>query len=119
MKPFDLEAAKNGAAVVDSSGPVNIIHFNANSNFPITALVAMVSGKEEPRTYTVNGTRSGCISELEIAETLLKMAPVKKECWINFYGFVYGCSDAYDSEEMAKNSAVHNVISCIHHTWEE
>lgn len=56
MKPFDIEAAKAGAAVQTARGnPVRILTFDRAHEFPIMALETMPNGRERIIECTIDG----------------------------------------------------------------
>lgn len=71
MKPFDLEAAKNGAPVCTRGGrKVKIICFDRKGEFPIVALVDS-DDTQELTTTKINGRRSsfyGDVNDLMMYE---------------------------------------------------
>ena len=112
MKPFDLEAAKNGAPVVTASGlPARIICFDRVLNaYPIIALV-MQGDTEVFVTTTLAGiSASGSSYDLILAS-------VKKTGWVNIYpnaeAFIY------PTKEEADRGAASNRIACTLIEWEE
>lgn len=120
MKPFNLEAAKNGAKVVTRDGiKLRIICFDSKVNgCPLVVLISDNNGMEVVASYDNHG--KFCHSHADTPSSSdLFMAPVKKECWINFYGVDECESNTYTTRESADSSATSERISCIHHTWEE
>lgn len=87
-KPFDLEAAKNGAPVCTRDGrPVRIICYdkvtNARNHRTIVALIQSENGGEYVEEYYSNGN-SGCDAN-DVYDCDLVMAPVKYKKWMNIY----------------------------------
>lgn len=84
LKPFDLEAAKNGAKVVTRCGnSVRIVCFDMRDNdCPIVGVVSRENGTEFSATFT----REGKFAGLDIESRCdLFMAPVKHEGWTVIY----------------------------------
>lgn len=81
MKPFNLEEAKAGKAVVTKDGlPVKIIYWDKkDENYPI---VALVGEHEITETYGLSGNYSTYKNSMD-----LFMASEKKEGWINIYKY--------------------------------
>ncbi len=115
-KDFDLEAAKNGAAVITTLGfNVDLLKFDVENNiFTIIGSLINWDGTEECCSWSYCGSSS----RNDIDGSDLRMAPVIKECWINFYS-VAREANAYPSIELANHNAVDGRTSCIYHTWEE
>lgn len=83
LKPFSLEAAKQGKPVCTRDGrKARIICFDLkDKNYPIAAAIQDKDGDESIRTYTVEGIYDkGEISGLD-----LMMLPEKHEGWVNIY----------------------------------
>lgn len=77
-KPFDIEAAKNGAKVITRDGrPARIICFDAKSLNNIIALVED-GGSEEPINVTPDGEYRPFFGP---SNNDLFMVPVKREGW--------------------------------------
>ena len=85
MKVFDIEKAKEGAAVCTRDGKkARIICFDRDhcKGLPIIALVREHdNGDELVKTYNKYGAYTGPEGD----SYDLMMAPVKKKVWINFY----------------------------------
>lgn len=124
MKPFDLEAAKNGAAVCTRDGrDARIICFDRklDCNSVERQIIALIERdyKEILEIFTKDGK---CRSIGDSGSDLF-MKSVKKEGWINIYPGVYksrlACSsDVYNSKEYAKSVAADGEI-CVRIEWEE
>lgn len=98
LKPFDLEAAKNGAKVVTRDGrDARILCFDAMGSYPIVAIVRN-DYEEVVDKFCLDGKNRLC-GESEID---LFMAPVKREGWVNLHqckdgiirtSYVFGTKD--------------------------
>ena len=116
MKEFDLEAAKSGKSVQTRGGrKVKLICFDIKCDYPLAGLIDNGVENEILGSFTFEGIFS--IRANNHANDLV-MSPVKKECWINFYGFGGGLRE-YKSKLAADDVALDSRISCIHHTWVE
>ena len=116
MKPFNLEAAKNGAKVVTRGGnSVRLFCFDyKNDDFPIAGAIDDGDG-EETETWCKDGF---CYSSNSVSHCDLFMAPTKKSGWINIYR--NDVSEIYDNEKEAKEgSAEEFVIDTLFIEWEE
>ena len=99
LKPFDLEAARNGKSVCTRDGhKVRIICFDhnpKNDNYPILALIQYENDKggiyEEVNSYTNEGKHSYFGSYKNDKD--LMMSPENHEGWIN----VYKVANSYES----------------------
>lgn len=82
-KPFDLEAAKNGAPVMTRDGrKARIVCFDrVHERLPLVVLVEHEGG-EDPRTYTATGHY---YDVQHTSDCDLVMAPVNRTGWINIY----------------------------------
>ena len=111
LKPFDLEAAREGKPVCTRDGrKARIICFDAKGDKPIIALVEM-GVAETPNNYPIDGK---AISTKETPCDLM-MLPEKKEGWVNVYK-----GNMYDTESEAKKAHVENgYIDTIKIEWEE
>lgn len=80
LKPFDLEAAKNGAKVVTRDGhAVRIICYDRkNEEYPIVALV----GEDEGAVFSYSSGGRYLEPNLTDHDLDLFMAPVKHEGWV-------------------------------------
>lgn len=57
IKPFDLEAAKNGAKVETRNGmKVEIVRWNLNNSFPILGIITGDNGHQSYVGWRINGT---------------------------------------------------------------
>lgn len=135
MKPFDLEAAKAGAKVVCSNGmPARIICFDAHSHGLSSVLVVLIAdaGGDEVATYMNSGGR--CLSRHESYD--LRMAPVKREGWVNVYplrkavqgpnadtsadgGIAEAGLGVWPTQALADKFANKRRIACVHVEWDE
>ena len=117
MKPFNLEAAKNGAKVVTRNGEtVRLLCFDlVGEQYNICGL-RMTAGVETPEIWTEKGEYIE--NDSATSGTDLVMYPAKKTGWINIYR--NDVSEIYDDEQEAKaGSAEHLVIDTIEIEWEE
>lgn len=117
MKPFDLEAAKNGAPVVTRKGfPVRIICFDRKQQeYPLIALILYPSGEEAVVVYTGMGLSGP-------KDFDLFMAPVKREGWINLYQFGVNLRGGlvYKNRELAiKDVDDEALVATVRIEWEE
>lgn len=56
VKPFSIEAAKNGAKVVTRDGrTVRIVAYDLDSRYPICAIIRAQNGSEYPEVYLKSG----------------------------------------------------------------
>ena len=118
LKPFDLEAAKQGKPVCTRNGrKARIICFDFQSieNTPIVAVVQVTDKQEVIANYYEDGQQFvDGISELD-----LMMLPEKKEGWVNIYR-----SQIYNTLERAKEAYKRtcnedNYLQTIKIEWEE
>ena len=123
LKPFDLEAAKQGKPVCTRDGrKARIICFDAKVNNPIVALIYDCK-KEIVLQYLENG-RSFVD---EISNYDLMMLTKKKEGWVNVYksynvGKKIPCmASIYPTKEEAKKSSVvgFDYVDTVKIEWEE
>lgn len=118
LRPFNLEAAKDGAKVVTRNGrPARIVCFDRKSNASIIALITNKNNKEELFTYHKDGTCG-------ISEYDLMMAPTHYEGWVNIIPLddyiVNGItSNIYRTEEIAKKQACDATIATVKVEWDE
>lgn len=101
LKPFDLEAAKEGKPVCTRDGrKARIICFDAKGDKPIIALVEMGTA-ETPNNYPIDGK---AISTKETPCDLMMLSE-KKEGWVNVYDadttFYFVEGRVYDTKEEA------------------
>lgn len=123
MKPFDLAKTKAGHPVVTRDGRrARVIDTQLkHSRFCLVAAVAHKNGDESIFAYTATGR---LYSDTVESVYDLFMAPVKKECWVNFnkapdkpFGFDIG--DVFATKEDADDIASPNRVACVHIEWEE
>ena len=86
LKPFDLEAAKQGKPVCTRDGrKARIICFDVNNDKPIVAVICCKDGKETyPYTFYSNGLN---MDNNVFSNTDLMMLSEKKGGWVNVYKF--------------------------------
>lgn len=122
MKPFNLEAAKNGAPIITRDGrPAKFVgHFPENVEDQRVAFVCSGQIKVATEQGKFWSDRSG--SELD-----LFMASVKKEGWIPLYrsstsgkfpayaGYIYATKD--QAEQDGRQNP--GFIQAVHISWEE
>ena len=128
LKPFDLEAAKQGKAVCTRDGSkARIICFDRrlfykNVSYPILALVERSDGEDDVCGYNEKG--KVLIEDGTEYKDDLMMLPEKKEMWINIYNGTIGSVPGgclYDTEEDAKDAVKgnENYVTTIKVSWEE
>jgi hypothetical protein len=115
-KKFDLEAAKNGAPVITGTEcPVRIICFDRKGDYPIVALIGV--RECEIDTFRADGRKY----DDERSDLDLRMAPVKKNGWINIYpdfccgGVIYESMD----EAILNKSLGKDLVHCLEIEWPE
>lgn len=82
MKPFDLEAAKNGAPIQLRNGtPVTFVAVCEHTNNPANNLIVICNGDLIFRS--IDGRFS--VSGHTTSERDVVMAPVKKTYWVNVF----------------------------------
>lgn len=113
LKPFNLEAAKEGNPVCTRDGrKVRIICFDRDWDTNIVALVAGPLG-EEVHYYWSNGK----VDYDEQNDDDLMMLPEKKEGWVNVYSNCLG--GPYESKENALKQKMKDCIDTVKVCWEE
>lgn len=87
MKPFNLEAAKAGAAVCTRDGrKVRIICCDLKDDaFPIVAAIASADGSYEAATTHTREGRFYEVEECSVDARDLFMASVQRDVWVNLY----------------------------------
>ena len=115
MKPFNLEAAKNGAKVITRDGKeARILCFDLKGDVYNICGAMEFAEEEEPHVWTDNGLffegESNCRD--------LLMAPIKKSAWINIYRYNQN-SDRHPTQNLAKRAANISIIDTIEIEWEE
>jgi len=120
MKEFDLEAAKNGAAVCTRDGhEARIICFDAKDKaYPIVALVTVLDD-ENVLLFSGSG-RYSCFATQHPNDLMMKS--VKKEGWINIYkngshGWTHTSRDS--ALKSALNINENKVVDTVKVEWEE
>ena len=115
LKPFDLEAAKQGKPVCTRDGRrARIICFDKEKDiYPLIVLVSDKSGYEIINQYKANGAHP------TIPDNDLMMLYEKKEGWVNVYR-----SQIYNTLEKAKEASkitcnYDNYLQTIKIEWEE
>lgn len=126
LKPFDLEAAKQGKPVCTRDGcKARIICFDAKGKQPIIALLEREKTDEEIiQTYSMNGRYYEFRKE---DHRDLMMLPEKKEGWINISSCPDNGYSNYDSgvivfktkEEAVNFTNNKDYIDTVKVTWEE
>ena len=122
MKPFDLAAAKAGAAVCTKDGhPARIICFDrvCHDSRPIVALTQFYGGDEGTLFYTNDGYPDPLVDDT----LTLMMKPIKKTGWVNISQngvnrSVY-CGSIFTRKEAANAMEVPNIVDCVKIEWEE
>lgn len=132
MRPFSLEAAKQGKPVCTRNGrKARIICFdrkfyNNGCNYPIVAAINEDDDNNNEFIYTY--TQDGLFAENEVNELDLIMLPEKKEGWINVYRDCDGMNitkddNIYSLKDAAIASAQmidrDNYVTTIKIQWEE
>ncbi len=114
FKPFDLEAAKNGAPVVTRDGqPVRIICFDKQGGCPIVALVKKTGG-EALFFCNIDGGMAGADDDCYRKYDLF-MAPTKHQAYVNIYkgSSRYTSGNLFDSYDDAVNSGEYSELGWI------
>lgn len=118
LKPFSLEAAKQGKPVCTRDGRnARIICFDRCSNKPIVALVTT-----DDREYLTEYYCDGRISHNSAENNDLMMLPEKKEGWVNVYnnlGIITFSSKLYNTKEEAIMGRGVNCVDTVKVEWEE
>lgn len=119
LKPFNLDAAKQGKPVCTRDGcKARIICFDRKDNTPIVALIERVDDIEILQCYHNDGK---CF-HYETSNNDLMMFPEKKEGWVNIDKGGSG-KIAVSSPYSTKEEAIHNdnetTIDTIKICWEE
>lgn len=125
MKQFNLdEYLANPRKVVTRDGRTirKILCTDAESNYPVIALVKSKDGSDEyPLRYTTKGQY--CPGSGKNEDLDLFFAPEKHEGWVNVYsGLGLGirhCKCIFDSEEEALRSRDQKAVATIKIEWEE
>ena len=111
LKPFDLEAAKQGKPVCTRDGrKARIICFDAKGSMPIVALISNGDYENLHRYYN-SGSNYNVDNDYD-----LMMLPEKKEGWINVYK-----ERIYSTKEEAIEATYDGVtyIDTVKISWEE
>ena len=116
LKPFNLDAAKQGKPVCTRDGcKVRIICFDRKDNTPIVALIERVDGIEILQCFYNDGK---CFHD-STSDNDLMMLPQKKEGWVN----VYALNTCYSSKEEAEANIdqdyEHEYVRTVKIEWEE
>lgn len=124
MKPFNLEEAKAGKPVQTIAGkPVRIICFDkvGTDQRPI---IALATCKDEYGEFEllVHAATDGTVLCGNMYD--LRMAPVKREAWVNLYQSrgletVRRGVMLYPTKEEAQLCAQSDVVATAHIEWEE
>lgn len=121
MKPFDLQAALNGAPVVTRDGrPVKIAGYNSDAAIPNQKILGWVDGTVLSWGENGNYFRGGSPIDLFMAST-------KKEGWVNIHRFPEGsirdlfCAGPFDTEDQAKKALCFPIkfATTVKIEWEE
>ena len=123
LKPFDLNAAKQGKPVCTRDGrKARIICFDAKCDRPVIALATETGENESLIRYNSNGR----LTNLHETGWDLMMLPKKKEGWVNIDWDCNAKRVTIESEEIydTKEDALQNVSSQTHKDtvkieWEE
>ena len=120
LKPFDLEAAKQGKPVCTRDGrKARIICFDKKGDYPIVALVNDYNKEEYIKSYDKFGKK---FIDGETTDDLM-MLPGKKEGWVNLYynksQALYYFSAVYKNEKEALEQSLDGCIDTIKIQWEE
>lgn len=123
MKPFNLDAARAGAAVITRDGRSARIICTDKLSTDCYSVIALVKGvdSEKLHSYTVKGEHDAGL----VGPHDLFMAPVKREGWVNVYKrrdlSPYVGNGVYPSEEDAKAASNHGICysGTVHIEWEE
>ena len=126
MKPFDLEAAKSGAAVCTQNGKsVRIVAFDRlDSIYPIIALIKYDVG-ESVTCFTAGGKLVDNNDKSGLDLVMYEPEPVKHEYWVNVYkdsderAYLYVSSPLHKTEEAAKAHASLSVVATVRIEWTE
>ena len=121
LKPFNLDAAKQGKPVCTRDGcKARIICFDRKDNTPIVALIERVDGIEILQCFYNDGK---CFHD-STSDNDLMMLPEKKEGWVNVYKGIDGVTFSkhpYTSKDEAikKSGILFGRIDTIKVSWEE
>lgn len=115
LNPFDLEAAKAGAKVVNRAGqPVRIVCFDAKGMQPIIALHTIDTNAEELESHLIGGAYMNSFDESPYD---LFLSPTTITGWVNVYKAYNShiLSGFWSSEEDAKegSSKTHHLGECL------
>ena len=119
LKPFDLEAARNGKPVCTRDGrKARIICFDFQNENPIIALIQSEDGKGED-IYEFKKDGKIYNNDLETVYDLM-MLPEKHEGWVNIYKY---STPVYESEEKAMScigsEKRNEYVATVKISWEE
>ena len=129
MKPFDLQAALNGAPICTRGGlPVRLICHNKKCSGGLYTLVGLITCGTDEIVETFQ--RDGRCHEKGEAEHDLMLAGVTKEGWINIFNgnnrfaeYARICqTQVFPTREMALNKTKETTKKCIATVkinWEE
>lgn len=123
MKPFNLEAAKNGAKLITRDGrPARIVCWDRkDKDYPLLALLENEEGDHEVYySFTLNGQ----VFWEEEDDCDLFMAPTQHEGYLNIRKIAktMGCACGgriYEDKETADAHATTDRVACVHIEWEE
>lgn len=123
LKPFDLEAVKQGKPVYTRDGrKARIICFDAKSYTPIIALVTADNGEELAFFYKIDGI----FCDGENPDNDLVMLSEKHEGWVNVYnslGVITFSHNPFDTKEEALATEMEfphkDYVDTVKIEWEE
>lgn len=116
MKDFDLEAAMNGAKVIDTADDdvgEFLIELKTGSEFKFIFLFIDSLGNQYIEHVNESGIYKGC------TETTLKMVPVKHKGYINIYSIFQYHGAIYKTIKEADKYAAYDRVSVATVEWEE
>ena len=124
LKPFSLEAAKQGKPVCTRDGrKARIICFDRKIKYyPILALVTERDGNENAYEYSMFGEKD---IDNSLLDADLMMLPEKHEGWINICKNAdeeYYTKGVFNSEEYARNNEANytgSIVATVKIEWEE
>lgn len=116
LKPFNLDAAKQGKPVCTRDGSkARIICFDRKDNTPIVALIERVDGIEILECVHNDGK---CF-HYDTSDNDLMMLPEKKEGWVNIYALNTCYSSKEEAEANIDQDYEHEYVRTVKINWEE